>query len=162
MKKIMFVIIVALYAVSSSAFAKTATFGAVVTHVTDGDTVWVKTASGEAFDIRIQGIDAPERCQDYGGIAKQALTKLALHKPVTVTSKARDKYGRVIAKLKIGQRDVGAWMVLHGHAWSNHYRQSLGAYGHQEMAARQAGRGLWSSGSAIEPKVFRKHTKCYK
>jgi len=141
----------------------TVSFHAVVTHVTDGDTMWVSTGNGEqATDIRIQGIDAPEICQDYGRTAQAALSHRVLHQTVSVTSKARDKYGRMVAKVSVGGEDLGAWLVANGHAWSNHYRQSLGTYGAQEMAARQAGRGLWGSGSPIEPKVFRKKTKCHK
>ncbi len=138
-------------------------FAAVVTHVTDGDTIWVRVASEEqAIDVRIQGIDAPEICQDYGKTAQAALARKVLHQTVSVSSKARDKYGRMVAKVTIGGEDVGAWLVENGHAWSNHYHQSLGTYGVQETTARQAVRGLWASSSPMEPKIFRKKTKCHK
>ena len=36
----------------------------VVTHVSDGDTVWVQPLQGgEAYKVRLLGIDAPEICQ---------------------------------------------------------------------------------------------------
>ncbi|HSW20716.1 MAG TPA: hypothetical protein VLJ86_26060, partial [Ramlibacter sp.] len=42
-------------------------FRATVTHVTDGDTVWVRPASGGApIAVRLQGLDAPEICQAHG------------------------------------------------------------------------------------------------
>lgn len=138
-------------------------FSATVTHVTDGDTIWVTKGKGkQAIHIRLQGIDAPEICQDYGKFAQAALAHHVLHQTVSVTSKARDKYGRMVAKVSVGNEDLGAWLVLSGHAWSNHYRQSLGTYGQQETAARQAGRGLWASGTPVEPKIFRKKTKCHR
>ena len=138
-------------------------FSATVTHVTDGDTIWVSRGKGkQAIDIRLQGIDAPEICQDYGKFAQAALAHHVLHQTVSVTSKARDKYGRMVAKVSVGNEDLGAWLVLSGHAWSNHYRQSLGTYGQQETAARQAGRGLWASGTPMEPKIFRKKTRCHR
>lgn len=46
----------------------------VVTHVSDGDTVWVEpTQGGEAQKIRLLGIDAPEICQAWGPQARDAL-----------------------------------------------------------------------------------------
>jgi micrococcal nuclease len=138
-------------------------YNAVVTHVTDGDTIWVSAGQGAAAeDVRIQGIDAPEICQDYGRTAAAALLAKLQHRTVSVSGRARDKYGRLVAKVVLNGQDVGAWLVENGHAWSYHNRRSLGAYGQQETAARQAGRGLWASGSPMEPKLFRKRTKCHK
>jgi endonuclease YncB( thermonuclease family) len=138
-------------------------FSAVVTHVTDGDTIWVSAGGGQpAIDVRLQGIDAPEICQDYGRVAAGALLQHLQHKTVSVTGRARDKYGRVIAKVSLNGEDIGAWLVENGHAWSYHSSRSLGTYRVQETSARQAGRGLWGSGSPMEPKVFRKRTKCHK
>lgn len=172
MKKITFVIITALFwghgvgqawTHHNSKRGPSKAFSAVVTHVTDGDTIWVSKGNGEqAIDVRLQGIDAPEICQDYGKSAQMALAHRVLHQTVSVTSKARDKYGRMVAKVSVGGEDLGAWLVLSGHAWSNHYRQSLGTYGQQETSARQAARGLWAGGSPMEPKAFRKKTKCHK
>jgi micrococcal nuclease len=138
-------------------------FSAVVTHVTDGDTIWVSVGGGvQAIDVRLQGIDAPEICQDYGRIAAGALLQHLQHKTVSVTGRARDKYGRMVAKVSLNGQDVGAWLVENGHAWSYHNKRSLGPYGKQETAARQLGRGLWASGSPMEPKLFRKRMKCHK
>lgn len=138
-------------------------FDAVVKHITDGDTIWVSAGGGQqAIDVRIQGIDAPEICQDYGRVAAGALLQHLQHKTVSVTGRARDKYGRMVAKVTLNGQDVGEWLVENGHAWSYHNRRSLGPYGKQETAARHAGRGLWAGGSPMEPKLFRTRTKCYK
>jgi len=172
MKKILLLIIAVLFWVASAAHAwphkgskrpPSPAFTAVVTHVTDGDTIWVSKGNGEqAIDVRLQGIDAPEICQDYGRTAQAALAARVLRHTVSVTGRARDKYGRMIAKVSSNGEDLGAWLVVNGHAWSNHYRQSLGTYGQQETAARQAGRGLWAGFNPIEPKLFRESTKCHK
>lgn len=172
MKKLMPIItsatvVLALFCAVTEANAKTRkpaqSFSAVVKHVTDGDTVWVSAAGGQqAIDIRIQGIDAPEICQDYGRVSASALLQHLQHKTVSVTGRARDKYGRMVAKISLNGQDVGGWLVQNGHAWSYHNKRSLGPYGKQETDARQSGRGLWASGSPIEPKVFRQRTKCHK
>ena len=172
MEKVTFAIIAALLWVHGTAQgwahhankgAPSKAFNAVVKHVTDGDTIWVSVGGkAKAIDVRIQGIDAPEICQDYGRVAASALLQHLQHKTVRITSRAIDKYGRMVAKVSANGQDVGAWLVENGHAWSYHNRRSLGPYGSQENAARQAGHGLWASSSPIEPKVFRKKTKCHK
>lgn len=151
----------AIIAVMLAVSAQASTIQGRVTHVTDGDTLWVKpSGGGEALDVRIQGIDAPESCQDYGHTSQQALSSHVLHKTVTLTTKARDKYGRVIAKVSLGNQDIGAWMVKSGHAWSYHFHKSAGPYAKEETVARQAGRGLWGYGQPQEPREFRKRNKC--
>lgn len=135
----------------------------VVTHVTDGDSLWVRQLStGQAQEIRIAGIDAPEICQTYGPQSAQALFNLVQRKTVTVRVKTQDKYGRFVAAVELQGQDVAAWLVSHGLAWSYHSRRSMGPYGAQELAARQAGLGLWGLSDPIEPKFFRRAVSCYR
>ena len=133
----------------------------VVTHVTDGDTFWVRTsAHGEPRKVRFQGIDAPESCQAWGKQATAALTQRVKFKTVQLNTRARDDYGRMLATVTLDGDDVGRWMVVNGHAWSYHYRRNLGPYATEETQARATGRGLWSQ-PAVEPRVFRKqHGAC--
>ena len=91
----------------------------VVSHVTDGDTVWVRPASGgPPQSVRIDGIDAPEICQEFGAHSRDALAALVLHKTVTLTTRGSDDYHRIVARVKVGRADVGAAMVTRGYAWS--------------------------------------------
>jgi endonuclease YncB( thermonuclease family) len=137
-------------------------FEGVVTHVTDGDSIWVRPDSGgEARDVRLQGIDAPEICQAFGVSARNALAAHALHRRVTVNSRARDKYERTLGRVSLNGEDLGAWMVARGYAWSYHFHRHTGPYGVQEERARSARLGLWADGRAIEPRQFRKqHGSC--
>ncbi|HEX3139480.1 MAG TPA: thermonuclease family protein [Rhizobacter sp.] len=133
----------------------------VVTHVTDGDTLWLAPdAGGAPVKLRVQGIDAPERCQAWGPQAKAALNARVLHQHVQVQTRAYDDYQRAIGSLALQEEDIAAWMVREGHAWSYHYRRSLGPYAAQEQEARAARRGLFAA-SAVEPREFRKlHGPC--
>ena len=133
----------------------------VVTHVTDGDTFWVRTSvHGEPRKVRFLGIDAPESCQAGGAQATAALTQRLQFKTVQLSTRARDDYGRMLATVTLDGDDVGRWMVVNGYAWSYHYRRSLGPYAAEETQARASGRGLWSQ-PAIEPRAFRKqHGNC--
>ena len=149
-----------LLAVSASATA--GDFAGVVTHVTDGDTLWVRPASGGApRQIRIEGIDAPEICQAFGTHARDALAARVLRRQVKVRSRASDSYHRALAHISLGDDDLGAWMVGRGYAWSYRFHTDPGPYARQQAHARKAGLGLWSGGSPVSPREFRKrHGSC--
>lgn len=134
----------------------------VVTRVSDGDTLWVRPDDGgRPLKLRLQGIDAPERCQAWGPQARDALAARVLNRPVQVHTRAYDDYQRLIGTLQIDGEDVAAWMVREGHAWSYRYRRSLGPYAEQEAQARAARRGLFAADAPVLPRDFRKaHGPC--
>jgi len=137
-------------------------FEGVVTHVTDGDSLWVRPISGGApLEIRLLGIDAPEICQAFGVASRSALAAHVLHRHVAVNSRARDTYRRVLGRVTVNGEDLGAWLVSHGLAWSDRFRHHPGPYGPQEARARAARLGLWADGTAMQPREFRKrHGRC--
>ncbi|HXD42999.1 MAG TPA: thermonuclease family protein [Ramlibacter sp.] len=142
--------------------AQARSFEGVVTHVTDGDSLWVRPASGGApRQIRLQGIDAPEICQAFGVASRNALAAHVLHRRVAVASRARDGYQRVLGRVSVNGEDLGAWLVSRGLAWSDRYRHRPGPYEPQEARARAARLGLWADGTPLLPREFRKrHGRC--
>ena len=74
--------------------------------VIDGDTF--STQDGER--IRLQNVNAPEKGQRGAPKARQDLKKLISRKQVGVETVARDRYGRVVAKVKVGNRSVNKAM----------------------------------------------------
>ncbi len=149
-------------AVAWSVCAHAAPFAGVVTHVTDGDSLWIRPlAGGEPVEVRLQGIDAPEICQPHGREARAALAALALHRQVTVRPRARDRYERVLARVRLQRQDLGGWMVEQGHAWSDGWRGRRGPYGREQAQASAARLGLWRDSSPLEPRSFRqRHGSC--
>lgn len=138
----------------------------VVTHVVDGDTVWVKTvAAAKPTKVRIIGIDAPESCQPGGRASRDALASRLLGQAVTLTASAsrqHDDYGRLLAKIEFRGEDVGHWMVVNGQAWSYSYRRNPGPYAAEQSEAVAARRGLFGDSRAENPRSFRKrHGSCY-
>ena len=150
-----------LLAAASPALARS--LQGVVSHVTDGDTIWVRPAgAAEAVQVRLLGIDAPEICQAFGVQARQALADRVLHRPVEVAVRAHDIYHRTVGRVTLGDVDIGAWLVQSGHAWSSHYKRRTGPYAAQEAQARAARRGLWAEAAPLEPRLFRKsHGSCH-
>lgn len=81
-----------------------------VTKVIDGDTFLTKSRK---HPVRLANVDTPEKKQPGYGTAKQALQKLIGGQKVTVNTKARDKYARAIANVKIGNMSVNKAMKKH-------------------------------------------------
>ena len=136
---------------------------AQVTRVSDGDTVWVRPEGGEALrKLRLQGLDAPEICQDGGVAARDALLAMVTGVRVGVSVKYQDDYGRGLARITVKGEDVGARLVAAGHAWSGRWQRSLGPYAAQEAQARAQGLGLFAQPQPELPRDFRKRVgSCY-
>lgn len=78
--------------------------------------------------VRLWGVNAPEIRGEEREEGKKALAALALYwaehenEPVTVeTVKEKGKYGRYVAKTRIGDVDVSTWMVENGYAQWKEY-----------------------------------------
>ncbi len=128
-----------------------------VTQVRDGDTVWVQPLhGGEVQKVRLLGLDAPEICQPWGLQSRDALHAVLHAHVVEVQGQYRDSYGRLLAHLSRQGRDVGAWMVANGHAWSYSYRGRPAAYEAQQTAAQNQHLGLFADPQAMQPRWFRK------
>jgi micrococcal nuclease len=137
------------------------TFRAEVSHVTDGDTLWVRSARGAPRQVRLRGIDAPELCQPFGAEAHRALAARLLHRPVAVTLAGKDDYQRWLGTVSDNGEDVAAWLVAGGYAWSHRWHRLPGPYATLEARAREARRGLWAQRAPLDPREFRKlHGKC--
>lgn len=135
----------------------------VVTHVSDGDTLTVRQRGDKPPEkVRLQGLDAPEICQEGGEAARAALARRVLKQQVTVQPKARDRYGRLVATVRVGGQDVGALQVQDGHAWSEGYRGRPARYHAEQAQAQQAKRGLFAQRQPQRPRDFRReHGSCY-
>ncbi len=136
------------------------TLTGIVTRVSDGDTLWVRSDSDgqprKPVKVRLLGIDAPERCQAGGAESTAALTSRVLRREVAVRVVGRDGYGRLLGEVRLDGQDLGAWMVREGHAWSHRRFGVADVYASEEAQARSAQRGLFGDPAAIEPRSFRR------
>lgn len=78
-----------------------------VTRIIDGDTI---ETSVRKRPVRIEGLDTPEKGQRGYSEAKKALNEAIKNEKVTVTPVATDAYGRIVAKVKKGNRLVSTLM----------------------------------------------------
>lgn len=129
----------------------------VVIVVIDGDTVLFRPehARSRAFmKLRLAHIDAPEKDQPGGEAAAHALSALALKQTVEAHIVATDRYGRAIAALQHGERNLNAEMLRLGHAWLTS-RRPPPEYDDALAEARQLRRGLWAAPDAMSPRQWR-------
>ena len=97
--------------------------GGQVIKVYDGDTITIaaKLPYIESplyrFSVRLNGIDTPEikgKSEDEITVAKEAkdeLSKMILHKYVTLRETKTEKYGRILAEVYIGEVHINKWMI---------------------------------------------------
>ncbi len=104
---------------SLAAFADTLT-GKVV-KITDGDTLYVLDANYKQHKIRLAGIDAPERKQAYGLASRKHLASIVAGKQVTVEYQKRDRYSRILGKVRVDGVDACLEQVKAEFAW--HYKK---------------------------------------
>jgi endonuclease YncB( thermonuclease family) len=147
---------------SGAAPAAPATLEGQVTHVSDGDSLWLAPRSGgAAVELRLLGIDAPEICQPWGAEAKLALEELVLHKDVSVRTTGKDSYGRTLGTVVLGTQNINKLLVQEGHAWSIRTKYDRGPYVADERMAKALSRGLNRAGGAVMPRDFRRaHGPC--
>lgn len=133
-----------------------------VVGVADGDTITVLDVTNTQHKIRLAGIDAPEKKQDFGNVSKRSLSEMVFNQPVKVNWDKTDRYGRIVGKVLVNGRDVNLEQVKLGMAWYyRKYQYELVLddrinYLHAEESAMKNHIGLWLQKDAVAPWDFRK------
>ena len=130
-----------------------------VVGIADGDTITVLDAGKVQHKIRLEGIDAPEKGQAFGTKSKDAMSEKVGGEDVVVRWEKKDRYGRILGDVYLGDRHINLEMVEDGLAW--HYKQysKAKALAEAEDAARKAKKGLWVDKEPVPPWEFRKRER---
>jgi micrococcal nuclease len=97
-------------------------YSAEILRVIDGDTVHVRLDLGCDVGIdltlRLAEINAPEMSTEEGVLAAEFLRNLIQDETVTVKTfkDKKEKYGRYLATIYLGEQSVNEIMVTEGHA----------------------------------------------
>lgn len=127
--------------------------------VVDGDSLSVAGLS-----VRLFGIDAPEgkqTCERGGAVwacgeeSANQLRGLVANARVECRGKGTDVYGRMLAICWAQGVELNKWMAEQG--WATAYRKYSDDYTADELRARAAGRGLWTSNFALPEDYRRAH-----
>lgn len=132
-----------------------------VPKIRDGDQVVIGSTR-----IRLAGIDAPSLDQlclntkgerwTCGAAARDELIKYVGDKSWTCSPVRTDRFGRTVARCKVGDEDIQKWLVKSG--WALSFVQYSHAYDADEKEAREAKVGLWA-GAFIAPWDWRVRSK---
>ena len=125
-------------------------------HIADGDTFEGRDGS-QTYRIRLHGIDAPEKGQDFSRKSRETLGRLCKNGPLKAVVVQKDRYGRWVCEVfdRNGQ-SVNKAMVREGMAWHFRRYSSDREVARLESEARSAKVGLWSLDNPIPPWEYRK------
>ena len=140
-----------------SAVPKGARLECTVKSVYDGDTLTANCAAGQV-KVRLFGIDTPEMGQKpWGEQAKQALLQLLpANGAISLQVMDQDRYGRSVAQVLVGKRDLGLELVRQGQALVYAQYNKSAIYRAAQDEAQQARRGIWQQpGSQQNPAAWR-------
>ena len=146
-----------------------------ITRVIDGDTFHVLLSDGSTDKLRLLGVDTPEtattnkqneyrgitdvNCLNYWGMeATEFVTNMIEGRSVRVRLDAlagkRGFYGRLLAYILVGERDLGSLLLESGYA--RVYREGESfleqEYLQLEEAAHEAKKGLWGCSARAGPR----------
>ncbi len=127
-----------------SSFAFAEEFAARCVDVADGDTITVLQDGFEKVEIRLEGVDCPEKGDDWWETAKSYTAALVLDRLVIVRTKETDRHQRIVSRIVTDGLDVSTALLLAGLC--RVYREFTDdpLLLRAEEAARSAGIGIWS------------------
>ncbi len=123
--------------------------------VKDGDT-FVLRSGDKVYDIRLFGVDAPEKKQPGGKDAEMFLVRLIGRKQVKVEVTGKD-HGRLVGKVYYGKIYINHELVELGHAWHDkRYAPKDKDLAAAQSKAKDHKRGLWLDPAPVPPWEWRK------
>ena len=130
----------------------------VVKSVHDGDTYTIDYKIIK-FQLRLRGVDCPEVKNKYSTTGNQqmgieirdSVSKLIKGKKVRLSQTSQDKYGRVLAKVTYGRKDLAKYIISKGWGWSTD--PALLKY---QKSAQKKKIGIWFYENPQNPADFRK------
>ncbi|WP_199307287.1 thermonuclease family protein [Alkalinema sp. FACHB-956] len=147
-----------LFSLQSPAWAD---LNAKVVSIGDGDTITVQQGNAKTT-VRLACIDAAEMKQgNWGTQSKRQLQRLLpIGQTVRIRDVEKDKYGRLVGEIFVGNKSINLEMVNAGEAVV--YRQYLSAcpdnqrqYLNAERWAKAEKRGFWNQANPVMPWDFR-------
>ena len=131
-----------------------------VVSVADGDTLTVLKGK-EQVKVRLHGVDAPEKAQDFGTASRTFTSDLCFGKEVSVEVRDTDRYGRKVGIVTLPDgRVLNHELVKAGLAhWYEAYARNDTVLRGLQDEAKSAKRGVWSRTDTIAPWDFRKEKR---
>jgi len=133
-------------------------YDCIAEKVYDGDSITkCKKLDGSLVNVRLAGIDAPERSQPYGLQSREALQNKIQGYLVHIEKIGEDTlYNRDIGYVYFRNENINTYQVLQGNAWYyEKYSDNEILRGSQEIAKLDK-RGLWKDENPTAPWDYRR------
>jgi micrococcal nuclease len=141
---------------SISHFSTFAQLSGKVIKIADGDTFTMLIHGNKQVKVRLQGIDCPEKSQDFGNVAKGFLSEAIYGKQVKLHKMGIDRYGRTLAIVTIGTININEELLKEGLAWYYTRYSNDPYWAKLEYTARLQKKGLWAMPNPSSPWDYRK------
>jgi endonuclease YncB( thermonuclease family) len=134
-----------------------------VVAIADGDTLTLLDSSKQQHRIRLAGIDAPEKNQDFGQKSKANLSAMAFNRTASADCRKRDRYQREVCVVTVDGKDLGLEQIRVGMAWwyrkyaKEQSPQNRTDYEQAELIAKVRRHGLWDSKNQVPPWEWRRN-----
>ncbi len=115
--------------------------------IISGDKLILTTADNRHIEVQLLGIQVPALTTKLGRAARKRLTTLVAGRPVTVEYQIRNRWGRPLGKLLLGETDINLRLVQEGLAVHKPDFQTLkdnGLYSQAMQSAKRHGFGIWA------------------
>ncbi|RXK59652.1 thermonuclease family protein [Lacibacter luteus] len=156
MKYMRFVVVFLLLLPLPALTAPSYTLTGKAVRIVDGDTFDL-LVDKTTYRIRLAGIDAPEKGQDFGNASKQLLGTLCKDELLTVVVTDTDRNKRKIAEVYTSKKVwINKEMIAKGMAWHFVKYSANKELAAAEQQARKNKVGLWNASNAVAPWEWRK------
>lgn len=127
---------------------------ATLAHVFDGDSIEVEI-EGRTEEVRLIGVNAPERDECFAERARDALIAYLDGKDVTLVDGSdsdKDQYGRLLRYVYVGGENINGRMLADGNAVTlqgdHRYNEAFVEIG---ALAADSGDGMWAADACGQP-----------
>jgi len=120
------------------------TWSAKCVEVIDGDSIVVDRYGLEG-EIRLYGIDCPEKGRPFAAEATEFTRKMVKGKQIQIEPLKKDQYRRTVARVKVDGKSLEHELLKAGLAvWYFRYAPDNHELEYLELEARTKGHGLWA------------------
>jgi endonuclease YncB( thermonuclease family) len=143
-----------------SGSAAAGSLAGTVVEIHDGDTITIICLK-RPLQVRLMGIDAPDKEQPYAEASRQHLSDLILNQFVVVEYSGLGTHALIVGRVFLKETDVGAQMIRDGVAWYDRPYDTIltesqrQMYAACELAARAEHRGIWQDQNPVSPWEFK-------
>jgi len=127
----------------------------MISRTKDGDTIDFKSLDGRETTIRLEGVDAPEKAQRFGEESTEWISRKMFNKIGRAEITGKDRYGRSLGYLYVGDDWVNEDLLTAGLAWHYVKYNKDTRLAEAQQTARRLGRGLWADARKVAPWDYR-------